>query len=280
MTRLTTGSRRPHNLSLNEVGSIHDDATANDLGFRAGTVAGDIHLEQFGGLCVRAFGEGWFERGWISMQFLQPTAHREPVDAFLEGDGDVRDAGLDTPEGTRIARGNAGVGDVSLSALSQKDRRGVDPSTLRMLRDVRPGRPTDPRTRRPNTADQRRRIGAGISTDPLEWYRESSPWGGAIATPLTTCQLLVAGVTDSIAASCGEFVGLYGAIEVVHLTGPVMLDAEYEITGEVLDVADSPKTEVLWFRTRAVETARPERGPVAEVTMMTRLLKASSPRWA
>jgi len=280
MTRLSTGPRRPWNLSIDAKGSIHDDATANDLGFRAGTVAGDIHLEQFGGLCVRAFGAEWFESGWVSMHFLQPTAHLEPVDAFVDGDGSVRDAGIDTPEGAQVARGNVGLGDASSSALATKDRRGVDPSMLRMLRDVRAGPPTDLRRRRPRGHDQHRRLAAGATTDPLEWYGDSSPWGGGIASPLTTCQLLVAGVTDTIAASCGEFVGLYGAIEVRHLAGPVMLDAEYEITGEVLDVADSPKTEVLWFRTRAVDVARPDRGPVAEVTMMTRLLKASSPRWA
>lgn len=280
MTRLTTGPRHPWNLSIDAKGSIHDDATANDLGFRAGTVAGDIHLEQFGGLCREAFGDTWFETGWISMNFLQPTAHREPVDAFVDGDGTMRDAGIDTPEGAQIARGNAGIGDASKSALSIKDRRGVDPSSLRMLCDVRRGQSTDQRRRAPFGADQHRRLEAGICTDPLEWYGDSSPWGGGIASPLTTCQLLVAGVTDTIAASCGEFVGLYGAIEVRYLNGPVRLDAEYDITGEVLDVADSPKTEVLWFRTRAVEVARPDRGPVAEVTMMTRLLKASSPRWA
>ena len=280
MTRISTGPRRPWNLSIDDKGSIHDDATANDLGFRAGTVAGDIHLEQFGGLCVEAFGSEWFESGWVSMHFLQPTAHLEPVDAFIDGNGSVREAGIDTPDGAQVARGNVGLGDASASALATKDRRGVDPMTLRMLRDVRPGQPTDVQRRRPRGNDQRRRIAAGATTDPLEWYSESSPWGGGIASPLTTCQLLVAGVTDTIAASCGDFVGLYGAIEVRFLAGPVLLDADYEITGEVLDVADSPKTEVLWFRTRAVEVARPSRGPVAEVTMMTRLLKASSPRWA
>lgn len=280
MTRITSGTRTPWNLSLDAKGSIHDDATANDLGFRAGTVAGDIHLEQFGGICVETFGNAWFESGWVSMQFLQPTAHLEPVEAYIDGDGLVREAGIDTPDGVQVARGTVGLGDASLSTLRTKDRRGVDPTSLRMLRDVRVGQPTDVRHRRPMAEDQHRRIERGATTDPLEWYGNSSPWGGGIASPLTTCRLLVAGVTDTIAASCGDFVGLYGAIEVRHIDGPVMLDADYEITGEVLDVADSPKTEVLWFRTRATDLARPERGPVAEVTMVTRLLKASSPRWA
>ena len=38
--------RRPRNLAATVRGSIHDDATAQKLGFRGGTVAGSIHTEQ------------------------------------------------------------------------------------------------------------------------------------------------------------------------------------------------------------------------------------------
>ena len=63
MNTISTGIRHPRNLSADSKGSIHDDATAAELGFRGGTVAGDIHLEQFGGIMVEAFGQSWFERG-------------------------------------------------------------------------------------------------------------------------------------------------------------------------------------------------------------------------
>ena len=36
--------RTPRNLSADAAGSIHDDATAAGLGFRGGTVAGNIHM--------------------------------------------------------------------------------------------------------------------------------------------------------------------------------------------------------------------------------------------
>ena len=39
--------RRPRNPSAHVQGSIHDDATATALGFRGGTVAGSIHMDQF-----------------------------------------------------------------------------------------------------------------------------------------------------------------------------------------------------------------------------------------
>ena len=39
--------REPRNLAANVAGSIHDDSQAQKLGFRGGTVAGSIHMEQF-----------------------------------------------------------------------------------------------------------------------------------------------------------------------------------------------------------------------------------------
>ena len=114
-------------------------------------------------------------------------------------------------------------------------------------------------------------------TAPLDWYVGESPWGGPICSPLTSCRLLVAGMTDSIEKECGEFVGLYGAIEIRHHKGPLLLNTDYTITGRVLDVSDSPKTEVLWYTTEARKADDLTGEPVASITMMTRLLKDSSP---
>ena len=277
MTRVTSGIRTPHNLSADAAGSIHDDATATQLGFRAGTVAGDTHLEQFAGVCTEAFGPAWFERGWLSLYFDNATAHLEPVEAFLDGDGDRRTAGMERPDGTAVAHGDAGLGTGS-TAISERDRRPVDPSGLRMLTRATSGRELDRKRRAPDGVDQQRRIDSGRCTVPLEWYVGSSPWGGPVCSPLTSCRLLVSGVTDTIAAECGEFVGLYGAIEIRHLAGPLLVDVEYDIAGEVLCVSETPKTEVLWFTTRATPVG--STAPVAELTMMTRLLKESSPRYS
>ena len=76
--------RRSVNNASKVAGSIHDDATATKLGFRGGTVAGSIHLELFPPLLLRAFGQRWFERGTISMYFLNATTDREAVRAFVK----------------------------------------------------------------------------------------------------------------------------------------------------------------------------------------------------
>ena len=74
--------RAPANLAADVRGSIHDDATAQKLGFRGGTVAGSVHMQQFPPLLVRAFGPEWFETGTISTYFRNATTHGEPVRPF------------------------------------------------------------------------------------------------------------------------------------------------------------------------------------------------------
>jgi hypothetical protein len=285
MALISTGIRHPRNLSINSKGSIHDDATATELGFRAGTVAGDIHLEQFGGILLEAFGPQWFETGSLSMYYMHATADAEPVEATL----DIADATaplvntqiaarMHTPEGITVAEGTASVGTTSVpTALYSRDRRSVDASTLKMLRNATPGRPLETFTRQAPGDNQILRQSRGTMTAPLDWYVGESPWGGPICSPLTSCRLLVAGMTDSIEKECGEFVGLYGAIEIRHHKGPLLLNTDYTITGHVLDVSDSPKTEVLWYTTEARKADDPTGEPVASLTMMTRLLKDSSP---
>ncbi|HJP49543.1 MAG TPA: hypothetical protein QF611_00785, partial [Pseudomonadales bacterium] len=59
-TELIGEWRKPVNTAANQKGGIHDDATATDLGFRGGTVAGSIHMEQFPPLLVELFGDDWW----------------------------------------------------------------------------------------------------------------------------------------------------------------------------------------------------------------------------
>ncbi len=285
MSTISSGICYPRNLSINSKGSIHDDATATEFGFRAGTVAGDIHLEQFGGILVSAFGPQWFESGSLSMYFMHATADAEPVEAILDiGDSNTPlvnaqiSAHMETPEGTRVAEGTASVGESAVpTALYSRDRRPVEPSALKMLRHATPGRPLETFTRQAPGNDQILRHSRGIMTAPLDWYVEESPWGKPICSPLTSCRLLVAGMTDTIERECGDFVGLYGAIEIRHHNGPLMLETDYTITGRVLNVSQTPKTEVLWLTTEARRAGDENGEPIASLTMMTRLLKDSSP---
>src|SRR5690349_23247755 len=49
--------------------SIHDDATAQKLGFQGGTIEGPTHFSQFAPLCEYLWGKAWFETGCLSANY-------------------------------------------------------------------------------------------------------------------------------------------------------------------------------------------------------------------
>jgi hypothetical protein len=274
--------RHPRNLYAGSAGSIHDDATATRLGFRGGTVAGSVHLDQFPPLLVRAFGEQWFETGSLSVYFRNATTDGEPVQAFVAAPADGSDQQVQVwmtqPDGTLVAEGTASIGrPVEPSALFARDLRHVDPTTLRMLRDIRPGDPLGPVEVTVNGERQQVSLSEGYLTEPLDSYRESSPWGPPIASPSTTVSLLYNELLGPLRERLGPRVGLFGAIEIRHHAGPVLLNHSYTVSGEVVGVSETPKTEVLWFDSRAHDS---DGRLIAGMRMMLRSLKASSPLYA
>jgi hypothetical protein len=75
----------------------------------------------------------------------------------------------------------------------------------------------------------------------------------------------------------GPFVGLYGAIEVQFLDGPVLADRDYAVRGRILALGESPKTETIWYEATLTDPAAGRE--VGTFLHMSRLLKASSPLW-
>jgi len=123
-------------------GSIHDDATAEGLGFRGGTVAGDVHMNQFPPVLLRVFGNEWFERGNLSLSFKNATVDCEPVQVSAvrpEGGAGQVVVRMERADGLLVAAGTAAVGDHSASELRRRDLRPSDPSQLLILRSVDPG---------------------------------------------------------------------------------------------------------------------------------------------
>lgn len=271
--------RTPRNLAAGVVGSIHDDATATALGFRGGTVAGSIHMDQFPPLALRAFGDGWFEDGSLSLYFRHATTDGEPVRAFIERPASQRDvqtrAWATTSDDVVVAEGTAGRGHpAETSALRSRNLRPVDSAQLRILAGIKPGAVLGEVTISPDGERQRRRIAQQGMTEPLDWYAGPSPWGGPIAAPSTVVDLLYARLLEDAKLAMGKHVGLFGAIEIRFLSGPVLLDNRYRIAGEVVAVSQTPKTEVLWFDSRAHDA---DGELVADMRMMLRQLKQSSP---
>jgi hypothetical protein len=111
-----------------------------------------------------------------------------------------------------------------------------------------------------------------VITEALEWYTDS-PWGGPIASPATIVHYLYTHPAKVIGSKAGRAVGLFGAIEVRHVNGPLVLDRTYRVGGEVVAVGQSPKTEYVWFESYANDANGTR---IAEMRMQLRWMKASS----
>ncbi|MEX0784008.1 MAG: hypothetical protein WD557_15315 [Dehalococcoidia bacterium] len=268
------------NNAINSKGSIHDDATASKLGFRGGTVAGSIHMELFPPLLLEAFGKEWFERGTLSLYFTNATTDREPVRAFLRQPASKTDTQVDAwvlrDDGMRVAEGTASAGDPGEpTALLRKPLDRFEVGDLRILANVQPGQEFKPVTVQVTPAAQAGRM--QVITEKLEWYEGRSPWGGSVATPAAMVQLLYAQSVGTLRAEMGPAVGLFGAIELRNVNGPVIVGQDYEVTGHVVAIGQSPKTEYMWFETGASDASGKR---IAEMRMLLRWMKASSPKYA
>lgn len=277
---ITGEYRESINAANHEGGGIHDDATATKLGFRGGTVAGSIHLDLFGPLLLEAFGKDWFETGSLSINFKNATTSREPVRALLDPGVGQRRAWIERDDGMLVGEGTASVGmQTEPSALRANDLGAHAAEAPRILAGIAAGDEIPTSRHHVSAKRQLDLLDRGLVTEPLDWYRGDSPWGGAVVCPQQLVHVLYgAGVAHigPIVAKSGGGVGLFGAIELANLSGPMQLDRDYDFGGRILAVGESPKTEYTWFEV----TAADDGVPVTRLLMQLRWMKASSPLYA
>lgn len=274
--------RHPVNFSRDAKGSIHDDATAQKLGFRGGTVAGNIHFEQFSPVLLARFGDAWRTRGGLSLHFVNATTDGEPVQVFV---GPVEQVGpdlrramtwMETPDGVRVNEGTAWVGgDDPGSALRLRMAAQRPATDLRILKGSKVGDTALNIPSRLDAAISLRRI-EGV-TEMLPEYRDASRFGELVAAPAVAIDILRSVETPLFQAG-SDFVGMFGAIELQYLDGPIFVDHDYLADARLMALGESPKTEVAWYES-TLRDGSDER-VVARLLMMTRVLKASSPLWA
>ena len=277
---ITGEYRESINAANHEGGGIHDDATATKLGFRGGTVAGSIHLDLFPPLLLEAFGKEWFETGSLSIMFKNATVSREPVRARLEPGAGQQRAWIERDDGMLVGEGTASVGAQSEpSALRSIDLGAHAASAPRILAGVVAGDEIPTSRHHVGAARQLDLLDRGLVTEPLDWYRGDSPWGGAVVCPQQSVHVLYTAAVahlGPIVAKTGGGVGLFGAIELEHVNGPLQLERDYDFGGRILAVGESPKTEYTWFEVTASDAGT----PVTRMLMQLRWMKASSPLYA
>lgn len=265
--------RAPRNSAAEVKGSIHDDATASKLGFKGGTVAGSIHMDQFVPKLLEVYGERWFRDGSISLYFTQATTDGEKVRAVVVP-GERSALRMYNEAGDQICEGTAAVGgDDAASELCKRIEKqpGVDPATtLRILKDLRVG-------------DEARDLRLKVDQASLDQYRgyiteDLAPYRDGVLPPSNAIRLSHQARKGALGKSAQPSVGLFGALEVQHLEGPLKAGVDYVGRTKILKLTDSPKAENVWYD---VFIADPQSGrDVARVRYLIRIMKGSSPLYA
>lgn len=272
--------RSPRNTAKHlGAGSIHDDATAQKLGFRGGTIAGSLHMEQFPPLLLEALGDDWLRSGGMSLYFKYPTTDNEPVQAFARrktpGEQQV-EIWMDDAGGNRVADGTASIGGTDpRSTVRQRIEAMPEPVDLRILAEVRAGHSSGRVPSKITSDALENRL--AVITEPLAAYSDPTLYGQRIATPALEVQILRPGESEMLPRNSNFGVGLFGAIELQHHAGPVFVDHDYETEATVLAVGETPKTEYLYYESELFEPGSSD--PVLSMIMMLRFMKASSSLW-
>lgn len=240
--------------------SIHDDATAQKLGFQGGTIEGPTHFSQFAPLCERVWGKEWFETGCLSAHYRNPVFEGEEVQASIEmpkPGARICAIGMTRKDGAEILRGTASVGDVAETALSQRLKELKPLTDAVILHDIKAGMKT---SRQSVQMDPDQHMGdlypfslAGklkVITEPSPWYSgRDNPWGRAIVPFEMLSVLFQYRAREDKLPVRGPAVGLFADQEIRLLRGPVFVGEKYMTEREVVFLSGSRRTESMWAKT-------------------------------
>ena len=211
--------------------SIHDDATAEKLGLRAGPIEGPTHFSLFPPLLQQIWGQAWFERGCISSHYLNMVVEGEAVRAFAEvpaPGATMTRVWAEKEDGTQVLEASASIGPGE-TLLDQRMKALRPPTDLLILADLHVGLKgaADEMVR----MDPDQNMGAlypfslsqklAAITETSPWYSDGagSPWGRAIV-PLEMVSVLAE--YSSAAAKFptrGPAVGLFADQEIRMIDG-------------------------------------------------------------
>ena len=257
--------RRPHQMLHAQVydshASIHDDATAQKLGFQGGTIEGPTHFSQFAPLCARLWGNAWFETGCISAHYRNPSFEGEEVQALVAkpqpGERQVA-IQMVKRDGTEVLRGTASVGDHKTPTALEHRLTELKPlADPVILRDIKVGMKTGRQTVRmdfdqnmgdlyPFSLAEKLRV----ITEPSAFYVGSeNPWGRQVIPIEMLSVLFQYKAREDRLPIRGPAVGLFADQEIRLLRGPLFAGEDYQTEREVVALSGSRRTESLWVRT-------------------------------
>jgi hypothetical protein len=267
--------------------SIHDDAMAEKLGFRAGPIEGPTHFSLFPPLLAKIWGQAWFERGCISAHYQNMVVEGEEVRAYAEvpaeGATSTR-VWAEKADGTPVLEASASLTPNAAPTLLETRMAALrPPEKLLILEDLAVGMTGAAEERVRMDPDQHmgalypfslnQKLSAITETSP--WYSDgaASPWGRAII-PLEMISVLAEYSSHQAKFPVkGPAVGLFADQEIRLIDGPLFVGEDYVIRREIAALAESKRTESYWVRTRIFDASGTRQ--VAEMLLNHASLKAS-----
>ncbi len=275
--------------------SIHDDAMAEKLGFSGAPIEGPTHFSQFVPLLHAQFGNAWFERGCISVHYQNMVVEGEDVRAFVEqvpAGATMAAIFAEKRDGTPVLTGTASIGPDHGTTELDRRRAALRPAgQLVILADLRVGQTGagNPESVRMGFDESKGALYPFSLEDKLKVITEScvwhtreggptSPWGRAII-PVEMISVLAQYTSgQSGFRTRGPAVGLFAALEIKLIDGPLFVDHPYELEREIVALSESKRTEANWIRTRIFDGV--DRRLVAEVLLNSATMKDSYARYA
>lgn len=245
--------------------SIHDDATAEKFGIRAGPIEGPTHFSLFPPLLEKIWGKAWFEKGCLSSHYLNMVVEGEAVRAFAEIPADGASSTriwAEKDDGTPVLEASASIDD-SETLLAKRMATLRPPERLLILEGLHVGLKgvVDERVR----MDPDQHMGAlypftlsqklAAITENSPWYSEASPWGRAII-PLEMVSVLAEYSSHQAKFPVkGPAVGLFADQEIRMVDGPLFVGEDYLIRREIVALAESRRTESYWVRSKIFDSS-------------------------
>ena len=270
--------------------SIHDDSTAEQMGFQAGgPIEGPTHFSQFDPLLYGLWGQEWFETGCLSAHYRNMVVEGEQVRAYVErpanGQTQVR-IRAEKADGTEVLIGTASIGgDAESSEIATRMARLRPPGPLVIMRDLQVG--MKGKGLEEVTMDFDQHMGKlypfslnqklQAITEPSPWYTEdgggSSPWGRAVIPREMISVLGGYSNRKSGFSPRGPALGLFAGQQIRMIRGPLFVGHDYLLEREIVALSESRRTESYWVRTTFLDADSKE--PIAEMILNHATLKHS-----
>lgn len=267
--------------------SIHDDETAQKLGFRGAAIEGPTHFTQFQPLLAHIWGRDWFERGCLSAHFQNMVVEGEEVRAFARvppsGATSTR-VWAEKADGTPVLEASASLAAIGEPTLLEKRLTSLrPPGKLLILADLEVGMTGAAEERVCMAPDQN--MGAlypfslnqklSSITENSPWYSDAkaSPWGRPIIPFEMLSVLFAYSMSKAAFPVKGPAVGLFADQEIRLLDGPLFVGEEYVLRREIAALSESKRTESYWVRTRVYDADGQKQ--VAEMLLNHATLKHS-----